>query len=38
VSEGVRVHLVGSGITLSERGIHILKGVPDEWRLFAVEG
>jgi len=38
VSEGVKGHLVGSGLTTSERGIHVLKGVPDEWRLFAVGG
>ncbi len=37
VSEGVRGHLVGSGIATSEHGTHVLKGVPDEWRLFAVE-
>ena len=37
VSEAVKVHLVGSGITTSERGIHVLKGVPDEWRLFALD-
>jgi class 3 adenylate cyclase len=38
VSEGVRGQLVGTGIATSERGTHVLKGVPDEWRLFAVEG
>jgi class 3 adenylate cyclase len=37
VSEGVRGQLVGSGIATSEQGTHVLKGVPDEWRLFAVE-
>jgi class 3 adenylate cyclase len=37
VSEGVRGQLVGSTIATSERGTHVLKGVPDEWRLFAVE-
>ncbi|HEX3795830.1 MAG TPA: adenylate/guanylate cyclase domain-containing protein [Acidimicrobiales bacterium] len=37
VSEGVRGHLVGSGIATPERGTHVLKGVPDEWRLFAIE-
>jgi class 3 adenylate cyclase len=36
VSETVKGLLVGSGIPLSEQGSHILKGVPDEWRLFAV--
>ncbi len=38
VSETVKGQLVGSGILASERGIHILKGVPDDWRLFAVGG
>ena len=38
VSEAVKGLLVGSGITLTEEGTHVLKGVPDEWRLFAVEG
>ena len=36
VSEAVKPQLVGSGIATSERGTHVLKGVPDEWRLFAV--
>jgi len=36
VSETVKGLIVGSGIPLSERGTHVLKGVPDEWRLFAV--
>jgi class 3 adenylate cyclase len=37
VSEAVKVHLVGSGIALSEQGRYVLKGVPAEWRLFAIE-
>ncbi len=37
VSEVVNLHLVGSDITTSEQGIYELKGVPNEWRLFAVE-
>jgi len=36
VSEVVNLHLVGSGIPMSDQGIHILRGVLDEWRLFAV--
>lgn len=28
--------VVGSGIDFADRGAHRLKGVPDEWRLFAV--
>jgi hypothetical protein len=27
----------GSGIPFADRGTHALKGVPDRWRLFAVE-
>jgi class 3 adenylate cyclase len=38
VSETVKGHLFGSGITLFEEGTHVLKGVPDQWRLFAVGG
>jgi len=38
VSEAVKPQLVGSGFTLSDEGTHVLKGVPDEWRLFAVGG
>jgi hypothetical protein len=30
--------VAGSGITFAERGEHELKGVPDTWRLFAVDG
>jgi class 3 adenylate cyclase len=37
VSRTVRDILVGSGLHLAERGPHALKGVPDEWDLFAVE-
>jgi hypothetical protein len=32
----VKLHLVGTEITTSEEGTHVLKGVPDEWRMFAV--
>ena len=38
VSEAVKALLVGSGITTSEQGTYVLKGVPDEWRLYAIEG
>ena len=34
VSETVRGQLVGSTIEAHERGTHVLKGVPGEWRLF----
>jgi class 3 adenylate cyclase/pimeloyl-ACP methyl ester carboxylesterase len=38
VSETVKGHVVGSGIALSERGPHVLKGVPDDWRLYTPKG
>jgi class 3 adenylate cyclase len=37
VSETVKEHIVGSGIAVSEQGTHVLKGVPDTWKLFGVE-
>jgi class 3 adenylate cyclase len=37
VSEGVKAALVGSGISTIETGTYELKGVPDEWRLYAVD-
>ncbi len=37
VSSTVKDLVVGSGISFSDRGAHRLKGVPDEWRLFAVD-
>ncbi|WP_353828867.1 adenylate/guanylate cyclase domain-containing protein [Agromyces sp. SYSU T0242] len=30
--------VVGSGIGFEDRGVHLLRGVPGEWRLFAVSG
>jgi len=36
VSSTVKDLVVGSGIEFAERGEHSLKGVPGEWRLFAV--
>jgi class 3 adenylate cyclase len=38
VSETVRSHLVGSGIEFDDWGERELKGVPGNWRLFAVKG
>jgi pimeloyl-ACP methyl ester carboxylesterase len=35
VSSTVKDLVAGSGITFAERGSHVLKGVPEEWRLFA---
>jgi len=36
VSSTVRDLVAGSGIEFADRGAHRLKGVPDDWRLFAV--
>jgi class 3 adenylate cyclase/pimeloyl-ACP methyl ester carboxylesterase len=36
VSSTLRDLVIGSGIEFEERGTHDLKGVPGEWRLFAV--
>ena len=38
VSSTVRDLIVGSGRELEDRGEHELKGVPGQWRVFAVEG
>jgi pimeloyl-ACP methyl ester carboxylesterase len=35
VSSTVRDLVAGSGLTFSERGVHRLKGVPGEWKLYA---
>jgi len=37
VSSTVKDLVVGSGISFSDRGARALKGVPGEWRLFAVD-
>ena len=34
VSNTVKDLVAGSGITFTDRGTHILKGIPGEWRLF----
>ena len=36
-SSTVRDLVAGSGIAFADRGTRALKGVPDEWRLYAVE-
>jgi class 3 adenylate cyclase len=36
VSSTLRDLVIGSGLEFEERGAHKLKGVPGEWRLFAV--
>jgi class 3 adenylate cyclase len=35
-SATVKDLVFGSGIEFEDRGTHVLKGVPGEWRLFAV--
>jgi class 3 adenylate cyclase len=37
VSSTVRDLVAGAGLRFADRGTHGLEGVPDEWRLFAVE-
>jgi pimeloyl-ACP methyl ester carboxylesterase len=37
VSHTVKDLVAGSGLRFADRGVHGLKGVPGEWRLFAVE-
>jgi len=38
VSSTVRDLVAGSGLEFDDRGSHLLKGVPGEWRLFALSG
>jgi len=37
VSSTVRDLVAGSGLRFADRGMHALKGVPEEWRLFLVQ-
>jgi pimeloyl-ACP methyl ester carboxylesterase len=37
VSSTVKDLVAGSGLAFEERGLHALKGVPGEWRLYAVD-
>jgi len=37
VSSTIKDLVAGAGLGFSDRGLHSLKGVPGEWRLFAVE-
>lgn len=36
ISQTVRDVVIGSDLVLQDRGVHELRGVPDEWRVFAV--
>lgn len=38
VSSTVKDMVVGSELAFEDRGTHALKGVPDDWHLFAVAG
>ena len=37
VSSTVKDLVAGSGLRFADRGTHSLKGVPGEWRLYAVQ-
>jgi len=37
ISRTLKDLVVGSGFTFRDQGVCALKGIPDEWRLFAVE-
>jgi class 3 adenylate cyclase len=38
VTQTVKDLVAGSGLAFEDRGVHALKGVPDEWRVYAVVG
>jgi class 3 adenylate cyclase len=38
VSSTVKDLVAGSGLRFSDRGTHLLKGIPGDWRIFTVEG
>lgn len=38
VSRTVKDLVVGSGVSFQDRGAHALKGIPDQWQLYAVTG
>jgi hypothetical protein len=37
VSRTVADLVAGSGIPFRDRGLHLLKGVPGDWQLYAVD-
>ena len=37
VSSTVRDLVAGSGLKFTDRGVHALKGLPEQWRLYRVE-
>ena len=36
VSRTIKDLVAGSGLTFDDRGLYTLRGVPDQWQLFAV--
>ena len=36
VSQTIKELVAGSGLVFKDRGQHVLKGVPGEWRVYAV--
>jgi hypothetical protein len=36
VSQTVKDLVAGAGVEFGDRGVHELKGIPGEWRLYAV--
>jgi class 3 adenylate cyclase len=38
VSSTVKDLVIGSGLVFEDRGQYVIKGIPDEWRLFAAVG
>ncbi len=38
VSRTVKDLVAGSGLEFEDRGEHTLKGVPDDWRVYALVG
>lgn len=37
VTNTVKTLVLGSGIGFADRGLYTLKGVPDQWELYALE-
>jgi class 3 adenylate cyclase len=37
ISNTVKDLVAGSGLKFADHGVHVLRGVPDEWRLYLVE-
>jgi class 3 adenylate cyclase len=37
VTDTVKALVIGSGITFADRGMHALKGVAEQWRVYSVE-